>query len=103
MINNQLIDDDLYKVETKKINLESVSIKSYSGQPFRANISTPSGYKFVRHIFGCCEGKDSLIGHLEDSINENNPMIYIYNASPTDINNNPAISLVISTLYRKII
>lgn len=73
------IDDGLYIVKQTIQNLSTLSLSAYSGQRNTINITTPSGYKFIAHIYGYAHGSGQIIGHLEDSFSETSPVVYTYN------------------------
>lgn len=100
-INNTLIDDGLYIVKETIQKISNLSLSAYSGQGNTVKITTPSGYKFIAHIYGYAFGSGQIIGHLEDSFNETSPNVYTYNARNSDYSSSH-ISCIVLTLYKKI-
>lgn len=99
-INDALIDD-LYIVTQTHQNLGTLSLDAFSGKANTINITTPSGYKFVRHIYGYASGSPQIIGHLENDSNETSPIVYTYNAKNSSYSSS-AVSGIVLTLYKKI-
>lgn len=99
-INNTLIDD-LYIVTQTSQNLGNFYLDALSGKINTINITTPSGYKFVRHIYGYASGSPQIIGHLENTDNETSPIVYTYNVRNSSYSS-PNVSCVVLTLYKKI-